>query len=91
MQRRVAMLSSDTRDGRDADVKGLNLVCKRQSFYCTCLIALLGFCPGERDGRVLFGFFTQTVLKLRGLPWSCTDGDIVNFFQGAFSALHPRW
>ncbi|XP_026193774.1 heterogeneous nuclear ribonucleoprotein H2 [Cyclospora cayetanensis] len=47
VQRRVAMLSSDSRDGRDADVKGLNI----------------------------------TVLKLRGLPWSCTDGDVVNFFQ----------
>ncbi|CDJ40144.1 RRM domain-containing protein, putative [Eimeria tenella] len=46
-QRRVAMLSSDSRDGRDADVKVLNL----------------------------------TVLKLRGLPWTCTEMNVVNFFQ----------
>ncbi|KAL8273164.1 hypothetical protein Esti_002922 [Eimeria stiedai] len=47
MQRRVAVMSSETRDGRDADVKSLNL----------------------------------TVLKLRGLPWCCTEREVVVFFQ----------
>lgn len=33
----------------------------------------------------------QTVLKLRGLPWTCTEMNVVNFFQGAPShALTAR-